>query len=324
MTIRFARLVLPVFIFALAGFSVMAEETRDPVGDDASRLFSSRTFFTGGDFEVVIRNVPGSDRIPWALVYLRKTLLAGTVVPDAGGTVRIKGTFPQTAEGLFADAEITLRIGDEKRISQILHFFPKSPFVGETEFLEKRNIGVWDGDPEQTLSNALKELHVPFHKPDDFSTFTGDILLVSGINLSDWPNFPEILKEQGKRSVRILVLCPQSGSFPIENASISQIFLAGTDAIAAFDTRFDTWSWDNRPFIERTFRFGAEDGTVSLVFVESDRHFSYCEFRVGQAEVILTTWRIAEHLGRSPTAVHLLHAMMLEQTFDYRASEKKK
>jgi hypothetical protein len=173
------------------------------------------------------------------------------------------------------------------------------------------------------LSNALKELHIPFHKPDDFSTFTGDILLVSGINLSDWPNFLEILQEQGKRPVRILVFCPQTGNLSIGNAPISRIFLGGADAISDYDARFDARLWDNRPFIRNTFKLSSEDGIANLTLIESDRHFSFCVFRIGQAEGILTTWRIAEFVEKSPTAAHLLHAMMLDPTPLQRTSKEK-
>jgi hypothetical protein len=284
-----------------------------------------QTFYAGREHTLTITaDKFTGERLSWNLRYAGRRLAAGERQIPANGEIKITFNFPKLNEGVIAEVEFSCFAGEKmekdvklnREIKKKLYFFHSNPFVGQKETFKKMNIGVWEAGDKEELSTLFKKLDLPFAKIADPANFTGEVLVVSGLDFDENPGISETLANLAETGKKVIILPPVSGSFANFAKESNALILRKNDIIKEFNKKFDSKNWNGTDSTEKSLRISQIDDTPSLKVVEKSGGFTFAEIRYKAAayagnkkknyKIILTTWDIVKDAEVSPTPLYLL------------------
>jgi len=294
-----------------------------------SNFLCRETIYIEYTLTLITKNTAGQS-LTWNLRYAGRTLASGKRKIPKNGIVKIDIEVSKLNQGVIAETEFTCRIEKKSvgatsqklgtklyapaalqyEIKKSLYFFYPNPFKGEKRFLETRQIGVWEETEGGALSELLKSLQVPFAKVADPAQFKGKVLLASGVDFESSPSAFDTLFQLVKKGIKVIVMPPISGTFPVPIKQINEIKLGGHDYISgkalrgsekttanaenkalrgALDIRskFDTDTWNGKVINTKVLNWKIDREKIILKIQPlGDGGFSYCELKAKKVSAV--------------------------------------
>lgn len=248
----------------------------------------------------------------WGLSYLNKVVAVGNTAVQKQGDIKVKLTFPKLDQQVVATCQFVIKIG-AKEFKQWISFFPPGPFQSIEEELKDMNIGIWDGTKEKTLKHFCQSHKIAFEDVDSIKQFKGQLLIIAGIDFDGYSNLLDSIETLGKRNVKLLVIPPVTGELSVNSPQLNQILFAKQQFISHFSAKYDTMLWADQPFVNKSVKSTSFDNGRALKIVDKTDQFTYCEFRINQADVTICTWELLKFADQSPTALYLFKDLMLSK-----------
>jgi hypothetical protein len=286
-------------------------------------------FYAGRITKLSINRAEPGERLLWRLAYSGKTIAAGESVVPNSGKMEISFKFPKLADGVVADAELTLsprKPNTSGIFRKKLFFYGSNPFFGHEKALKTAKIAVWQADGEETLSRWLKELAIPFAEIADPEQADWKTLLVTGVDFEANPDILTTLAKFAAEGKRVFVLNPSPGVAPLPLSNAVAINFSNGEVIKRrYGKKLDHRFWGSAKIADRGVKPAvfADGPGIAVTQNQSETRsagptaegLSFCEIRFPKGSLTLATWRIIRLHTVSPAPALVLRHWLLSESW---------
>ncbi|MFA6293000.1 MAG: hypothetical protein WC637_14530 [Victivallales bacterium] len=273
---------------------------------------SPHTFYGGREAIINIKtDGMNGKNLSWNLKYSGLTLAsAETAVPESG-TVELKFLFPEIKDGGTVTAELTCQSGDKKLVKTVFFFSP-NPFSFKKKALEKMKIGLWSPSGDDSAKKILEMLGIITLEVANFADFKGDILVVTGIDFTNFSGLEKDLFNICSSGSNILIINPKAGLLPLQTEKFKNLNFSRNDKIVDFDKKLDSDRWGNSQPNENSLNLVPFDNGIAVEVAGKRNSFTFMSAKIGKGELVICTWDIFGKADKSPTPVYLLDKLLSE------------
>lgn len=270
-----------------------------------------QTFYVGRESSIAVKTgKEASGNLSWNIYYSGAPIASGEQ-EISESRANIKFTFPETKPCVIAKAEFNCSIGNEK-LQKNLFFYPPNPFTEKKKFLEGLNIEVWHTEADKGIMELFKSLEIPFAEISNFSESKGKVLIITGIDFSNFPGLADNLLKLSSEGAKIIIINPVSGRFPLKTAELMEILLAKNGQLKKFDKNFDDENWNGNSPSAGSLKLASCDGAPVLEISPEQKDFTYSCLQIGEGSLIICAWDIIRLSKVSPTPLYLLDKLISE------------
>ena len=270
-----------------------------------------QTFYAGRESSIAVKTgKDASGNLSWNISYSGAPIASGEQ-EISESRANIKFTFPETKPCVIAKAEFNCFIGNEK-LQKNLFFYPPNPFTEKKKFFEDLSIEVWHTEADKGITELFKSLEIPFAEISNFSESKGKVLIIVGIDFSNFPGISDNLLKISSGGARIIIINPVSGRFPLKTAELTEAVLAKNGKIKEFGKNFDDESWGGKTPSSKSLKLASSDGVPVLETDTEQKDFTYCRMQTGKGNLIICAWDIINLSKDSPTPLYLLDRLISE------------
>ncbi|MDD5729026.1 MAG: hypothetical protein PHV59_10735 [Victivallales bacterium] len=265
-------------------------------------VLSQKNFFAGQESEFSLTESGLKGTVDWTLTFFGRLSLAGRTIAGNNGTV-IKFTAPNLSPGIMVKGKFTLR-NSFGCLTFPIFLYSQEPFTNKAAY-NKLDICVWGLDQDGNwLEQLLKQHDIKFKKTDNFDNVAGSVLLISGIDFSDFSEAAEIFFPLAEAGRKIIIIAPIKGSLLLPPGGFDEFTLQRASTIHKFDKNFDLL-----PAVS-TFSLISSGDTPAMDFGALNTGYSLCRIKHGKGKIIFCGWDIQGKLKTNPTALYLLKKLL--------------
>ncbi|MFZ2656549.1 MAG: hypothetical protein WAX69_16570 [Victivallales bacterium] len=273
---------------------------------------SPQTFYAGKETVISIKTDGlNGKNLSWNLKYSGRTIAAAELAIPESGSLELKFTFPEIKDGVSGAAELVCRVGESK-LQKNIFFFSPNPFSQKKKIFENMKIGLWSPEGDDSARKLLGSLGVATTDVANFADFKGELLIVCGIDLGNFPGLEKELVNICSSGSSILIINPAGGILPLKTESFRNMIFSRNEKIMDFDKKLDSDKWGDAFPNEKSLNLVPSDNGVAVVVADNRTGFTFMSAKIGKGELVICTWDIFGKIEKSPTPVYLLEKMMSE------------
>ena len=147
--------------------------------------------------------------IPVLRVALGKKILLQHSIRDDEHTISVQ--VPEIRPGVAIPLEFSLIAGSQALATCTVTALGELPFTSTNGALKSKQIGIYEPSPDRPVCQSLRQAGFPFEQVDDFDSFTGQWLLMTGLMMDTYGNWKQTFERLIDRGVSILIIPPVEG-----------------------------------------------------------------------------------------------------------------